>query len=220
MQRCAELGVLRWDAPITALLVEPTTVNGYRDGGLRVLVTMHGTVTLASPQWRPDLSMARHDGPVTSTAAVLATIAAIACDLYLTYTAGPTAPATGTSRTGTKRTVLLQGDGTTFTAAIAALHTAASQARDGRLGPRNTTAALIAAHDLITRLDLRAFPVDTTPGSDDTRELVVITVHGIDVEIRGRRRSDGTEELYVHIDDQRPDEDATHVPLVVETYPS
>jgi diguanylate cyclase (GGDEF)-like protein len=222
VQRCSELGVVRWAPPITALLVEPTTVNGYRDGGLRVLVTVDGTVTLASPQWRPDLSMARHDGPVTSTAAVLATIAAIACDLHLTYTAGPAGPTPEQAHTGAAPAVLSgpgRGEGGTFTASIAELHSAAGRARSGTLSPRRTTAALLAAHDLITRLDLRAFAVDTSTGSDDTKELVVITVHGVEVEIRGRQ-SGGTQELYVHIDDRRLDEEAAHVALVVDVYPS
>ncbi|MGI5238754.1 GGDEF domain-containing protein [Dactylosporangium sp. CA-139066] len=109
---------------------------------------------------------------------------------------------------------------TTFTALIADLRAAAALAASGALDSQQTTAALTAAGDLVTRLDLRAFEVSTGVGSDDLRELVVITVHGVDLEIRGRYGPHGGPEIYVHVDDRRPDEEITAMPLVVEIYPS
>ncbi|MEV6923960.1 GGDEF domain-containing protein [Dactylosporangium sp. NPDC051485] len=228
VQHCAELGVFRWRAPITAVVAEPTTVGAYRDGGLRVLVTVNGTLTLASPQWRPDSSTTRHDGPVASTAAVLDAIAALASQLYTTYETTLAAPTPGRPPTATASTVADLTDttgpvptpGTTFTAAIADLRTATARAGSGTLTPPQTTEALIAAGDLATRLDLRAFEVSTDVGSDDLKELVVMTVHGVDLEIRGRYGPHGVQEIYVHIDDRRPEEETAGVPLVVEVYPS
>ncbi|WP_344512478.1 GGDEF domain-containing protein [Dactylosporangium maewongense] len=227
VQRCAELGVLHWRAPITAVVAEPTTVGAYRDGGLRVLVTVNGTLSLASPQWRPDPSMTQHNEPLASTAAVLDAVAAIASQLYTAYEMALATPAPGRPQTGTTPTSTgLTGGtgsgrtaGTTFTAAITDLHAAAARAGSGILGPQQTTEALIAAGDLVTRLDLRAFEVNTDSGSDDLMELVVITVHGVDLEIRGRRRLGGAE-LYVHVDDRRPEQETTGMPLVVDVYPS
>ena len=223
VQHCAELGVFHWRAPITAVVAEPTTVGAHRDGGLRVLVTVNGTLTLASPQWRPDPSMTRHDGPIASTAAVLDAIAATASQLYTAYETTLAAPSPGRSQTGTDPTGVagpVRTAGTTFTAAIADLRGAAARAGSGTLGPRQTTEALIAAGDLVTQLCLRAFEVNTDAGSDDLKELVVITVHGVDLEIRGRYGPYGVQEIYVHVDDQRTEEETTGVPLVVDVYPS
>ena len=168
--------------------------------------------------------MARHDGPVVSTAAVLDAIADIACRLCTAYETDlaapvPGRPQTGTDQTGTATAVPTTATGT-FTASIADLHAAAVQASSGTLSPRKTTAALLAADDLVTRLDLRAFQVSTDVGSDDLKELVVITVHGVDLEIRGRYGPYGVQEIYVHVDDRRTEDTTTDMPLVVDVYPS
>jgi hypothetical protein len=87
LDRCADLGLLRWRAPITEVLVEPTAVGEYRDGGLRVLVTVGGTLTLASPRWRPDRSLTERDGPVAAAAVALDIVIGTACQLYTAYEA-------------------------------------------------------------------------------------------------------------------------------------
>jgi hypothetical protein len=83
--RCADLGLLRWRAPVTDVAVEPTTAGEYRDGGLRVLVTVDGTLTLASPRWRPDRSLTQRDGPVAAAVVALDTVIGTACQLYTAY---------------------------------------------------------------------------------------------------------------------------------------
>ncbi|RSM47981.1 hypothetical protein DMB66_47175 [Actinoplanes sp. ATCC 53533] len=85
-----------------------------------------------------------------------------------------------------------------FIARIAGLREAAASARSGALSPSQTTDALIAAGALTDLLDLRAFAMS----GDDTLEQVVMSVHGIDVSLRGR-----PDDVFVHIEDQRDDED-------------
>lgn len=104
----------------------------------------------------------------------------------------------------------------TFNARITELREAAARARSGTLSPQQTTDALIAAGALITLLDLRAYEMGTTADGDDAQELVVVTVYGVDLEIRGRRHPNGTEDLHVHLDDQRGEEDAKQVQLIVD----
>lgn len=107
----------------------------------------------------------------------------------------------------------------TINARITELLQAASQARSGTLGARQTRHALLDAAELVELIQLRAFEVSTDPDSDDVLELVVVTVHGVDLEIRGRRRGDG-QEIYVHVDDQRDDDQQAGSPLVVDVYSS
>ncbi|GIM94374.1 hypothetical protein [Paractinoplanes toevensis] len=94
-----------------------------------------------------------------------------------------------------------------ITEALAAVRDAAERARAGTLDPQATREALLDAAALITLLDLRAFPLD----GDDTREQVVVTVHGVDVSVRGRSR-----DLFVHVEDIRDDRDQQTLPLSVE----
>jgi len=92
---------------------------------------------------------------------------------------------------------------------VASLRRAAAAARSGALSPQAATAALVAAAELIAVLGLQAFPV---AGNDDERlEHVVVTVHGVDVSVRGRR-----DDVFVHLEDQRDDEDRAAWPLAVE----
>jgi hypothetical protein len=91
---------------------------------------------------------------------------------------------------------------------LASLRTAADAARCGVLSPEATTAALVAADELIAVLGLLAFPV--TEDDDERLEQVVVTVHSVDVSVRGRR-----DDVFVHIEDQRDDEDRAAWPLVV-----
>lgn len=78
-----------------------------------------------------------------------------------------------------------------------------------------TSAHLLVAQyrQLVEALHLRAYPV--AADSDDRLEQVVITVHGVDLSIRGRTSGDG--DLFVHIDeDDRDQDDRDRFPLVVE----
>ena len=96
---------------------------------------------------------------------------------------------------------------TSFTARISRLREAAAGARSGTLSPAETAEALIQAGALIDLVDLQAFPMS----GDDTLEQVVTSVHGIDVSVRGRPH-----DLFVHIEDQRYDEDRKAQPLAIE----
>jgi hypothetical protein len=98
--------------------------------------------------------------------------------------------------------------GRSVTDGLAGLRDAAAQARRGMLDPHTATAAVIAADELIAALGLLAFPVAYP---DERLEQVVVTVHGIDVSIRGRRQ-----DMFVHIEDQRDDQDRTASPLTVD----
>jgi len=96
-----------------------------------------------------------------------------------------------------------------FTARISDLREAAARARTGTFSAEETTDALIAASQLVQLLHLRAFPV----GGDETDRLeqVVVTVHGVDVSVRGRPG-----DVFVHVEDERGDERRRTFPLVVE----
>lgn len=91
---------------------------------------------------------------------------------------------------------------------------------DGRDGVTDTLTSLDTQLDvadeligqyqqLLAAVNLRAYPVE--PGTDDRLEQVVMTIHGVDVSIRGR-----TDDVYVNIDDERDDEDRRWYPLQVE----
>jgi hypothetical protein len=92
---------------------------------------------------------------------------------------------------------------------VTSLREAAAAARSGALSPQAATAALVAADELITVLALQAFPV--TGDHDERLEQVVVTVHGVDVSVRGRR-----DDVFVHLEDQRDDQDRSAWPLTVE----
>ncbi len=99
---------------------------------------------------------------------------------------------------------------TSFTAQISRVREAAARAKSGTLSPDETTAALAEAGDLIAALKLRAYPMGDDV--DETKEQVVITVHGVDLSVRGRER-----DLFIHLDSTERDEDAAaRFPLVVE----
>lgn len=95
---------------------------------------------------------------------------------------------------------------TNFTARIAELREAAAAARSGILSPRQTANALVKAGALIDLLDLQSFAMS----GDDTLEQVVMSVHGIDVSVRGR-----PDDVFVHIEDQRDDQDRWAQPLAI-----
>ncbi|MEV0734183.1 hypothetical protein [Polymorphospora sp. NPDC050346] len=97
---------------------------------------------------------------------------------------------------------------TTIADRFDALQDAAANAKAGTLSPTDTAAALIAAADLVKALDLRAYPADD---HDDTLEQVVVTVHGVDLSIRGRRH-----DLFVHIEDNRDNDERRQLPLTIE----
>jgi hypothetical protein len=96
----------------------------------------------------------------------------------------------------------------TITDRITGLVNAAAGARGGTLSPQDANAAVIAADEVIAALGLLAFPATH---SDERLEQVVVTVHGIDVSIRGRPG-----DVFVHVEDQRDDQDRAAVPLTVE----
>jgi hypothetical protein len=103
-----------------------------------------------------------------------------------------------------------------FTAAIDTVTKNAELARAGELTTEQLTAAAIAAGELVAMLQLRAYPM-TNP--DDVAEQVHISVHGVDVMIRGRRNdSNDGNELYVNVDDERDDDDSKAMPLAVAVF--
>lgn len=65
------------------------------------------------------------------------------------------------------------------------------------------------AEALLKALQIRTF--EPAPDTDDRSEHVVITVHGVDLSIRGR-----TVDLFVHVEDERDREERDEFPLVVE----
>lgn len=75
--------------------------------------------------------------------------------------------------------------------------------------------------ELVAALHLRAYaPSDHT---DDRLEQVVVTIHGVDLSIRGRGDAPGNEaddtggDVFVHIDtSERDHDDSKRFPLVVE----
>jgi hypothetical protein len=80
--------------------------------------------------------------------------------------------------------------------------------------PFATQMLLTQYRRLIETLDLRAYPVEE--GTDDRSEQVIITVHNVDVSVRGRYSVTGGD-LFVHIDpDDRDPDDAAAYPLTVE----
>jgi len=97
----------------------------------------------------------------------------------------------------------------TIAEVLAGVHDAAQRAEAGTLDPEAARAALAEAAALLALLDVRAYPPDEQ--SDDSLEQVVITVHGVDVSVRGR-----SSDLFVHIDDLRDDLQYRAVPLSVE----
>jgi hypothetical protein len=92
---------------------------------------------------------------------------------------------------------------------LASIHDAADRAMADMLDPRAARTALADAAALLTLLDVRAYPLDDE--TDDTLEQVVVTVHGVDVSVRGR-----SGDLFVHVDDLRDDLDRRALPLAVE----
>lgn len=91
---------------------------------------------------------------------------------------------------------------------VASLRSAAAAARSGALSREAATAALVAADELITVLGVLVFPV--TGNEDERLEQVVVTVHGVDVSVRGRR-----DDVFVHVEDQRNGDDRAAWPLAV-----
>ncbi|MEU4244279.1 hypothetical protein [Actinoplanes sp. NPDC026619] len=91
--------------------------------------------------------------------------------------------------------------------ALTTVRQAADRARTGTLNHQAVHDAFRTAVTLIRQLDLRAFPLD----EDDTLEQVVVTVHGVDVSVRGR-----SGDLFVHVEDIRDDLDQRTLPLSVE----
>jgi len=101
-------------------------------------------------------------------------------------------------------------DDDSLAALIARVNEAAQRAESGTLSADEAIGELAMAGYLIRTVGLRAYPMDGHP--DETKEHVVITVHGVDVSIRGRE-----DDLFVHIDStERDTEDAERYPLVVE----
>lgn len=80
----------------------------------------------------------------------------------------------------------------------------------GSFGVSLAPPLLALYQQLVAAIQLRAYRADTV--SDGLMEQVVVTVHGIDVSIRGR-----TDDLFVHVDTTERDQDeARRFPLVVE----
>ncbi len=72
-----------------------------------------------------------------------------------------------------------------------------------------------AAERLMTALSIRAYRPE--PGTNDRTEQVVITLHDVDLSIRGRTDGEGGGDLFVRVDpDKRDRLDRARHPLVVE----
>lgn len=90
---------------------------------------------------------------------------------------------------------------------------------------RGGQAQVLVQHfrELVGALDLRVYAPSDAPEADDRLEQVVITVHGVDLSIRGRGDRPGSAtddaggDVFVHIDtSERDRDDAKRFPLVVE----
>lgn len=95
------------------------------------------------------------------------------------------------------------------TAQLSRLREAAHRVRSGTIDLDGAGDALTAAQQLIEDLKVRAYPMGDH--ADETLEQVVITVHGVDVSIRGREH-----DLFVHVDDERDLDEKQKQPLCVE----
>lgn len=79
---------------------------------------------------------------------------------------------------------------------------------------KNTSNTLRAAQaldfvdELLATLDLHVHPVE--PDTDDRLEQVVLTIHGVEISVRGR-----IGDLFVHVEDRRDDDTRGEFPLVV-----
>jgi hypothetical protein len=91
----------------------------------------------------------------------------------------------------------------------------------GRPHQRGQARTLVESfRELLAVLDLQAYPISDDPVHDDRLELVVVTVHGVEVSIRGRGDAHGGAlrgDVFVHVDTSARDDDvAERYPLVLE----
>lgn len=98
----------------------------------------------------------------------------------------------------------------TVNALIDVVQQAVDREKTGLLHPDDARRAVLAAGELLARLHLRAYPMRWASTPDETAEQVHITVHGVDVMVRGREH-----DLYVDVTDERDDEQRERMPLTV-----
>lgn len=95
---------------------------------------------------------------------------------------------------------------------IAGVTEGGQRAAAGTLDYAEAVEALVKARRLVEALSLRAYPMGGH--ADETKEQVVVTVHGVDVSVRGREH-----DLVVQIDDtDRDGVDREKYPLCVEVF--
>lgn len=73
---------------------------------------------------------------------------------------------------------------------------------------------------LLSKLDLVAYPVEAD--TDDRLEQIVLTLHGVEISVRGRTHDreaepgEPTGDILVHIEDHRDDNDRRTYPLALD----
>lgn len=93
--------------------------------------------------------------------------------------------------------------------ALSRVTEAAHRYRAGTIDDDEAGTALFEAVALLKAIELRAYPMGGHP--DETAEQVVVTIHGVNLSIRGREH-----DLFVHVDDERDLEEKRPYPLCVE----
>lgn len=92
---------------------------------------------------------------------------------------------------------------------LTGLREAAGAARSGSLSPQEAAPAPVAVDELFTVLGLQAFPV--TGIDDEPLGQVAIAAQRVDISVRGQH-----DDVFVHLEDLRDDEDRAAWPLAVE----
>ena len=96
-----------------------------------------------------------------------------------------------------------------ITAQISRVTEAAHRVRSGTIADTDAATALLDAAELLKAIQLRAYPMGDH--ADETLEQVVVTIHGVDISIRGRQH-----DLFIHVDDERDPDEKQAQPLCVE----